>query len=1092
MKLKSNSPGRAADGGSIRRMLRSAPLALFALGLALLAPQIAQAQIILTPGGTFYPPNSASYSNAHGDFDEDGNVDVVVSSVIASSPSITIMFGNGDGTLQTPAVGVSDLFGSVAVADLNGDGFDDIVSYAQNRPVQFFQGNGNGTFQPDIALTATMTKPTDFIFADLNADGGLDIIVADDLNLKILLRDTGTTNMANAFPTETVVYTNTIQLLAVVAADFDNDTDLDLAITEGHGPNYAKIFLNDGSGAVTQSWTSVNLGIWPAYGNLDAGDMDNDGNLDLVTGGAGLGELTALLGDGLGAMSAPIVSSYSSDLPPNHSLYVSSAALYDFTGDGLLDVAIAQDRNSSATKTSAPLVTMVGNGDGTFSNTQGFLINGGTGQSWKAINLKLADLNNDSTLDPYYQLIGGSVGTQTYIAGPPPPPNAVVSLPTITATYNEVLTIPVALDYSTDVVAGEVFIKYDTALLTVFSAPDSPTSSVGTLTDGWTVETNTEPGAGTLETLKIAVATDQSSATGAQTLIDVKFTVNDVRVPSSSPLTLAYVLLNADDPTSTPTSGSVTLVGNTGTIVAEGPNVSDPTQVVPRQTITVTVVDADADLDGLANTDQVTVTLVNSPSGDSETLLIDEDATTAGTFVGTIDTEFSLTFAADGLIQTQDGDALVFTYSDALDAAGTGPNDRTDQVDVVGGIDGTVEISIASQPGDDVHIKVMDADISAPPLGYVAASSTINVDVVNSISAQMETVLLTETAALSGIFVGTLATTSGVEAGKMTSAEDDLLTVTYVDDLTEVGAPQVDRTDIDQVLNPWGDADDNEQLQAFDAALTLLEVIFPATLSGLEELAANVDSDPVGTGINPFDASLILQHRVGFISSFPVQAATSTNHPQPNLGSPKGIPQVRSLALRTDNGYLSVWAEERDEILSGDLLLEGVEGQVVMSDELGDFLLASHSTEEGLRVVFAGAAAVTGPGELLRIHGVGPGNVHLTRALFNNGTIEGRTTFERVEHALVAFALHANAPNPFNPETTIGFELASSTGVRLEVFDLLGQKVRTLVSQTLPSGSHRALWDGRNDAGIQVGSGVYVYRLEAGAFAQTRRMLLVK
>ena len=1097
MKLQSylDSPGRAADGGSIRHLWRSVPLALFALTLALLAPQMAQAQIILTPGGTFYPPNTASYSNAHGDFDEDGNVDVVVSSVNANSPSITIMYGNGDGTLQTPAVGVSDLFGSVAVADLNGDGFDDILSYGPSRSVQYFQGNGDGTFQPDVALTATMTSPTDFIFADLNGDGGLDIIVTDNLNLKILLRDIGITNMATAFPTETVAYTAATQLLAVVAADFDNDTDLDLATVEGHGPNYAKIFLNDGIGVVTPSSTSVNLGIWPAYGNLDAGDMNNDGNLDLVTGGAGLGELTALLGDGLGAMSAPIVSSYASALPPNHSLYVSSAALYDFTGDGILDVAIAQDRNSSATKTSAPMVTMEGNGDGTFSNAQGFLINGSTSQSYKAIKLKLADLNNDGTLDPYYQLISGSVGVQTYIAGPPPPPNAVVSLPDITATYNEVITVPVSLDYSTGIVAGEVFIEYDTALLTVFSSPDTPTSSAGTLTQGWTVETNTESGTGTLETLKIAVATDQSSATGAQNLIDVNFTVNDVRAPLSSPLTLSYVLLNNGDPTNTPTSGSVTLVGNTGTLTAEGPNVSDPAKVVPRQTITVTVVDADADLDGLPGTvtDQVTVTLANSPSGDSQTLTIYEDATTAGTFIGTIDTEFSLTFTAeDGTIQTQDGDALVFTYSDALDDAGAGPANRTAQVDVVGGTDGTVEISIASQPGDDVHIKVVDADISAPPLGYIASSSTIDVEVVNSNSPQTETVTLTETVALSGIFVGTLATTPGTVAGQMTSAEEDVLTVTYVDDLTGVGAPQVDRTDDNQVLNPWGDADDNEQLQAFDAALTLLEVIFPATLSGLEELAANVDTDPVGTSINPYDASLILQHRVGIISSFPVQAATSTNHPQPNAGAPKGTPQVRTLALRMDDGALSVWVEDRAEILSGDLLLEGVNGQVVMSDELGDFLLASQSTEEGLRVVFAGAEAVSGPGELLRVHGVGPGSAHLTRALFNNGSIEGQTTFARVNRAPLSFALHANAPNPFNPETTIGFELASSTGVQLEVFDLLGQKVRTLVSETLPSGSHRALWDGRNDAGMQVGSGVYVYRLEAGEFVQTRRMLLVK
>ncbi|MBT4496904.1 MAG: hypothetical protein HOC74_04245, partial [Gemmatimonadetes bacterium] len=241
--------------------------------------------------------------------------------------------------------------------------------------------------------------------------------------------------------------------------------------------------------------------------------------------------------------------------------------------------------------------------------------------------------------------------------------NVTVSVPTVTATYNEVLTIPVSLSEASGIVSAEVFVEYDTALLTVFSAPQSPTSSAGTLTDGWTVQTNTEPGAGSLETLKIAVATDENAVTGAQTLIKVNFTVNDVRVPAASPLTLTHVLLNNGNPPNIKVNGLVTLVGTDGTID------SSPAQIVPRQDITVTVVDADADLDGLANTDQVTVTLANSPSGDSEILTLAEDATTAGTFIGTINTVFSSAYTAgDGLIQTQTGDGLLFTYSDALDA----------------------------------------------------------------------------------------------------------------------------------------------------------------------------------------------------------------------------------------------------------------------------------------------------------------------------------------------------------------------------------------------------------------------------------------
>jgi len=663
-----------------------------------------------------------------------------------------------------------------------------------------------------------------------------------------------------------------------------------------------------------------------------------------------------------------------------------------------------------------------------------------------------------------------------------------VSMPSVTAMYNQTIAVPVSIDEAAGLVAAEVFIEYDTALLTVFSAPDSPTSSTGTLTDSWSVETNTEAGVGTLETLKIAIATDENAVTGPQTLINVHFSVNDVRVPASSPLTLTHVLLNNGDPANVAVDGLVTLVGTTGTIVAAPP--SDPDQVVPRETITVTVVDAD--LNTAFSTAQIVAVAVTN-GAHSETLTLTETGINSDQFTGTISTVFSLGATSnDGIVQAQAGDALLFTYADALDALGTGPNDRTDQNDVIGGTDGTVEISLASQPGDDVHIKVVDADLSTPPLGYIAAATSIDVDVVST-TLDVVTVTLNETAPVSGIFVGTLATTSGVEAGKMTSAEDDVLTVTYVDDLAVDGAPQVDRTDDNQVLNPWGDADDNEQLQAFDAALTLLEVIFPATLSGLEELAANVDIDPVGTGINPFDASLILQHRVGIITTFPVQAAASTNHPQPNPGSPKATPQVRSLTLRAGDGYLKVWAEEREQIVSGDLLLEGVNGRAAMGDELGAFLLASQSTDAGLRIVFAGAEAVTGPGELLRVYGVDSAGARLTQAAFNNGRIEGISTGS-VDSGRrpLSTALHFNAPNPFNPETSIRFDLEQAGAVRLEVFDALGQKVKMLVSESLSAGTHQVLWRGVDERGVAVSSGVYFYRLQTGDYTQMRRMLLIK
>ena len=90
------------------------------------------------------------------------------------------------------------------------------------------------------------------------------------------------------------------------------------------------------------------------------------------------------------------------------------------------------------------------------------------------------------------------------------------------------------------------------------------------------------------------------------------------------------------------------------------------------------------------------------------------------------------------------------------------------------------------------------------------------------------------------------------------------------------------------------------------------------------------------------------------------------------------------------------------------------------------------------------------------------------------------------------FALYPNYPNPFNPETRIRFQLAENSNVRLMIYDVLGRKVRTLVSDRMDAGNHVINWDGLNDAGTDVASGMYVYRIKAGDFIAHRKMLLVR
>jgi len=84
-------------------------------------------------------------------------------------------------------------------------------------------------------------------------------------------------------------------------------------------------------------------------------------------------------------------------------------------------------------------------------------------------------------------------------------------------------------------------------------------------------------------------------------------------------------------------------------------------------------------------------------------------------------------------------------------------------------------------------------------------------------------------------------------------------------------------------------------------------------------------------------------------------------------------------------------------------------------------------------------------------------------------------------------------PNPFNPQTTIAFDLPKRGSVSLRVFDMAGRLVRNLfTTEPHTPGRHEVVWNGRDDGGRQVASGTYFYRLEAGQYSETKRMVLVK
>jgi len=90
------------------------------------------------------------------------------------------------------------------------------------------------------------------------------------------------------------------------------------------------------------------------------------------------------------------------------------------------------------------------------------------------------------------------------------------------------------------------------------------------------------------------------------------------------------------------------------------------------------------------------------------------------------------------------------------------------------------------------------------------------------------------------------------------------------------------------------------------------------------------------------------------------------------------------------------------------------------------------------------------------------------------------------------FELLQNYPNPFNPQTAISYKLARSSLVSLIIYNVAGQKVRTLVAEHQVAGDKTAYWNGRDDNGNEVTSGIYFYRIKAGEFTQTKKMVILK
>jgi len=97
-----------------------------------------------------------------------------------------------------------------------------------------------------------------------------------------------------------------------------------------------------------------------------------------------------------------------------------------------------------------------------------------------------------------------------------------------------------------------------------------------------------------------------------------------------------------------------------------------------------------------------------------------------------------------------------------------------------------------------------------------------------------------------------------------------------------------------------------------------------------------------------------------------------------------------------------------------------------------------------------------------------------------------------VQAVPTVYSINQNFPNPFNPTTTIEYSIPQAGNVNLVIYNMAGQKVRTLVNENQPAAYKKVVWDGRNDMGETVGAGMYFYKLVSGNFTKIQKMTLIK
>jgi len=318
-----------------------------------------------------------SFYETAADFNHDGKQDLVVSEY---GHGMTIQFGNGNGTFKAPVSISTTLWGLVITADMNGDGFPDLVTITPNQTtISVLINNGDGTFKAPAAYFCG-SSPTTLAVGDFNNDGKMDVAVTIQSFVSILLGN-GDGSLQSPMP-----FSAGTQPVGITVADFNGDGKMDIAVGDSMADDVAVIFGNgDGTFKPAKLFAGVD------GQTLIAADFNGDGKLDLAVLNPGQQSSTVNILQNKGGTNFIILPTTYTVGPMLNA--PSSMAVADFNLDGHADIAVAAEGNNAT--------VLFGAGDGTFTVTT-FGSGGSTaigGGQFSPVGVVAADFNGDHKPD---------------------------------------------------------------------------------------------------------------------------------------------------------------------------------------------------------------------------------------------------------------------------------------------------------------------------------------------------------------------------------------------------------------------------------------------------------------------------------------------------------------------------------------------------------------------------------------------------------------------------------------------------------------------------------------------------------------------